>query len=170
MTINATATGTNYGYPPPPPVTATASQVQITVQVGYILGASNLNTATVTVPKDGATVHLNGAGAPFNISSDHKWDFFRYDTFGSYGPTVVNQLQTSFPAPSGYTTIENQSPVFQLPQQAGDVYQIYTLSHSETFSGNINGANLPFVNHASSQYPSGSEVASGTATATAVYP
>jgi hypothetical protein len=148
-----------------------STQVNDTAQVGYILGASSLNTATVTAPTNGATIHLSANPASFTISSEHKMDFFRYDTFGSYSPICGIQLQTTFPAASGYNTIESGTPTFQLPLQPGDVYTIFTLTHAEPYSvQNNNPASFTFSNQASSFYPSGNVIAHGVTTATATYP
>lgn len=167
ITIQVTITGTKPGSPPTS-VTAYSPILTDTVQIGYILGASNLNTATVTSPLNGATLHLVGTTS-FTISSKHKFDFFRYDTFGTYGPTVNLKLQTTFPALSPYTTIGNESDVFQLPSQPGDVYQEYPLTHQETWSSS-GDFNHQFLTQASSAYPSGSQIASDVTTATAIYP
>lgn len=157
------------GYPPVS-TSVNSTQVNDTAQVGYILGASSLNTATVTAPTNGATVHLLPGSPAFTISSDHKMDFYRYDTFGAYSPTFGIQLQTTFPAAAGYTVIESQTPSFQLPMQSGDVYRIWSLTHAETYGGQFNSPfSLTFSNQALSFYPSGSEIASGVTTATATY-
>ena len=171
VTLTATATGTNYGYPPLPPVTVTSSPVQITVQVGYILGAPALTTAAVTAPKDGSTFILNGGGAQFAITSDHRWDFFRYDTFGAYTPVVNNQLETSYPAPAGLKIIGTQSVGFQLLPQIGDLATTLTLSCLSPNEGvPAHGTHLPFVNKATSFYPPSTSVASRTSSATATFP
>jgi len=160
----------NAGYPPVS-TSINSTQVNDTAQVGYILGASSLNTATVTAPTNGATIHLSANPASFTISSEHKMDFFRYDTFGSYSPICGIQLQTTFPAASGYNTIESGTPTFQLPLQPGDVYTIFTLTHAEPYSvQNNNPASFTFSNQASSFYPSGNVIAHGVTTATATYP
>lgn len=146
--------------------------VTCTAQIGYILGASSGNTATVTAPSNGATVHLTGS--PFTISSDHHFDFYRYDTFGSYSPTLGIQLLTTFPAASGYNSIENQSPIFDLPTQMGDCYRDWNLVHAESYSVTLvdptKTTSITFVNEALSFYPVGAQIASGTASATATYP
>lgn len=80
VTIQATAQGTvasDTGYNPFSPASATSSPVTVTIQVEYILGQSG-NTTKVTAPTNGATIHLTGS--PFTTSSDHHFDFYRYDT------------------------------------------------------------------------------------------
>jgi hypothetical protein len=133
------------------------------------LGASSLNTATVTAPLSNATLHLDGVGT-FNISSKHKFDFFRYDTFGAYSPTVVSLLQTTFPAAGGYNSIAGQTVQIQLPQQLNDCYQEFTPSYAQPYNiTGINPFNHQFSNQASSGY-SNSQIASDTTTANYVRP
>ncbi len=169
VTIQANVTGTKPGYPPSP-VSLSAGPVTCTVQVGYILGASSGNTATVTAPTNGATIHLTPSGV-FPINSDHHFDFFRYDTFGQYTPTVEAQLLTSWPNTTPLVSVQDQKPGFQLLQQTGDCYHDYNLSNQETYSGPLTGNFIiPFETQALSFYPVGNQIASGLTSANAVYP
>lgn len=167
VTLQVSVTGTKPGSPAP--ITVSSQEVACTVQIGYVLGAGSLNTATVVTPLDGTTVQSNGK--PFLIESDYRWDFFRYDSFGTYKPTLRMQLLTSFPKAAGYKPVAEQTVAWELPKQPGDVYRDFNLMHTETYSPNSKGSvGLPFVSKAMSFYPFDNPIPSGFTTATALYP
>lgn len=166
VTLQVSATGTKPGSPTP--IIVASNVVTGTVQIGYVLGANSLNTATVVTPLDGTTVRSNGE--PFLIKADYRWDFFRYDSFGTYKPKLRMQLLTRFPKAVGYKPIEEQIVAWELPRQAGDVCRDFNLMHTETYStDNKSRASLRFVSKAISFYPSGNPIPSGFTSATAVY-
>lgn len=124
----------------------------------------------MTAPTNGATVHLSPNSATVNISSDRHADFFRYDSWGSYDPVLTCQLSTTSPNATGYQQIDGGSKGFQLPQQVGDVYTVFYLTHAQPYTGSFASAfSFTFSNQAFTYYPATTIVSTAVASATATY-
>lgn len=172
VTYQVFVTGYNSASPPVQ-TTAFSMPLTVTVQIGYIfLPSAPSTTATVTTPLNNAMVHMS-ADTPgsFQISSKYKFGFSRYDTFGSYSPTVAYKLQTTFPDGGGLHDVMAQTMQAQLYQQTGDVSREFNLDYSQGYKTTDTGTvNRQFSNKAVGYYPVGTEVASDLTTANEVRP